>query len=191
MKNMDMKIFGDAIFEELGTEEDEYPKMFLGDRDEVDSWNRYLRDIENAKTEIFMDVPGVIDDDADALNDLASKIEQMENNGIQICVRVAENISLPRQLKKYALLYPYVTTPITIIDKKIIWYGEPLSAADFISEGNILNTKYFPCLRFEGKHTARILKAILEIPSLREKENNNDATGIDSRGAEKTELVNS
>lgn len=191
MKNMDMKISGDAIFEELGTEEDEYPKMFLGDRDEVDSWNRYLRDIENAKTEIFMDVPGVIDDDADALNDLASKIEQMENNGIQICVRVAENISLPRQLKKYALLYPYVTTPITIIDKKIIWYGEPLSAADFISEGNILNTKYFPCLRFEGKHTARILKAILEIPSLREKENNNDATGIDSRGAEKTELVNS
>ena len=53
-----------------------------------------------------------------------------------------------------------------MIDKKIIWFGEPLASADFISEGNVIATKYFPCLRFEGKHTARMIKAIFEIPTL-------------------------
>ena len=55
---------------------------------------------------------------------------------------------------------------MTIIDKEIVWFGEPLSAADFISEGNFIETESFPCLRFKGKHTARILKAFFEIPTL-------------------------
>lgn len=56
-----------------------------------------------------------------------------------------------------------MTNPVTIIDKKVVWFGQPLYAADFISEGNILDTEYFPCMRFEGVHAARSLKAFLEI----------------------------
>ena len=57
----------------------------------------------------------------------------------------------------------YVTTPVTIVDKSIIWFGQPLYAADFISEGEILDTEYFPCVRFEGKYSARLLQAFLEM----------------------------
>lgn len=70
MSNLELLIAGEDIFEELGTQENEIPEMFLGDRDEVDSWERYLKDLRNARDEIFIDIPGVMDDDVDALCDL-------------------------------------------------------------------------------------------------------------------------
>lgn len=170
MTNFELYIGGEELFEELGTQDKETPKMFLGDRDEVDSWERYLQDIENASDEIFIDMPGVMDDDADALEDFVSALNVAEENGVIIYIRVAENVSLVKALNKYRVDYPYVTTPVTVIDKETIWFGEPLSSADFISEGNIIETEYFPCLSFEGKHTARMIKAIFEIPTLKKGE---------------------
>lgn len=167
MTNFDLSIKGNELFEEFGTEEGEVPEMFLGDRDEVDSWERYIRDIKNATNEIFIDMPGAMDDDIDALEKLIFALDVAKNNGVKICIRVSENVSLAKELNKYRMDYLYVTTPITIIDKERIWFGEPLSSADFISEGNIIETEYFPCLRFDGKHTARMLKAIFEIPTLK------------------------
>lgn len=166
MTNFDLFIGGDDLFDQLGTGMGERQEMFMGDRDEVDSWERYLQDIKNATDEIFIDIPGVMDDDIDALEDFIFALNSAESNGIKICLRVAENISLAKSLEKFSIKYSYVTTPITVIDKKIIWFGEPLASADFISEGNVIATKYFPCLRFEGKHTARMIKAIFEIPTL-------------------------
>lgn len=167
MTNFDLSIKGNELFEEFGTEEGEVPEMFLGDRDEVDSWERYIRDIKNATNEIFIDMPGAMDDDIDALEELISALDVAKNNGVKICIRVSENVSLAKELNKYRMDCLYVATPITIIDKERIWFGEPLSSADFISEGNIIETEYFPCLRFDGKHTARMLKAIFEIPTLK------------------------
>ena len=131
---------------------------------------RYLQDIENASDEIFIDMPGVMDDDVDALEDFISALNVAEENGVKIYIRVAANVSLAKPLNKYRADYSYVTTPVTVIDKETIWFGEPLSSADFISEGNIIETEYFPCLRFVGKHTARMIKAIFEIPTLKKGE---------------------
>lgn len=170
MSNLELLIAGEDIFEELGTQENEIPEMFLGDRDEVDSWERYLKDLRNARDEIFIDIPGVMDDDVDALEDFIEALTIADQKEIKICIRVAENISLPKDLNKYKIEHSYVTTPMTVIDKKIIWFGEPLSAADFISEGNVIETKYFPCLRMEGKHAARMIKAIFETPTIRKGE---------------------
>lgn len=170
MTNFELLIGGDDLFEQLGTEEEEQPELFLGDRDEVDSWSRYLQDIENTSDEIFIDMPGVMDDDVDALEDFISALNVAEENGVKIYIRVAENVSLAKPLNKYRADYSYVTTPVTVIDKETIWFGEPLSSADFISEGNIIETEYFPCLRFVGKHTARMIKAIFEIPTLKKGE---------------------
>lgn len=170
MTNFELYIGGEELFEKLGTQEEETPEIFLGDRDEVDSWERYLQDIENASNEIFIDMPGVMDDDADALEDFVSVLTAAEENGVIIYIRVAENVSMLKVLNKYRVDYPYVTTPVTVIDKETIWFGEPLSSADFISEGNVIETEYFPCLRFEGKHTARMIKAIFEIPTLKKGE---------------------
>ena len=173
MTDSEICIGREKLFEKLGTEEGEKPEMFLGDRDEVDSWERYLHDIKNAANEIFIDVPGVMDDDVDALNDFVSAIDAAEGNGVKIYIRAAENISLMKGLNKYRTDHSYVTTPITVIDRETIWFGEPLSSVDFISEGNIIETQYFPCLRFRGKHTARMIKAIFEIPTLK-KEKSSD-----------------
>jgi len=167
-ERLKLTISGDAIFEKLGTEEGDSPELFLGDRDEVDSWKRYLDDVQMASNEIYMSVPGVLDDDTEALKELEEYLFEAESKKhVKIYVCVAEGISLPTGLKKYMHSHPWVTTPFTMIDNKIVWFGEPLSAADFISEGDILETKYFPCLRFGGVHTAKMLKAIFEISTLR------------------------
>lgn len=158
------------LFEELGTQEEETPEMFLGDRDEIDSWERYLNDIENASDEIFIDVPGVMDDDVDALENFIAALAAAEENGVKICIRTAENLTLAKPLNKYRADHSRVTTPVTLIDKEKVWFGEPLSSADFISEGSIIETKYFPCLRFVGRHTARMIKALFEIPALKKGE---------------------
>ena len=82
---------------------------------------------------------------------------------MNICIRVSEDINLSDKLEIYRRNFEYVTNPITLIDKNIIWFGQPLYAADFISEGEILDTEYFPCIRFIGKHTTRLIQAFLEI----------------------------
>ena len=82
---------------------------------------------------------------------------------MEICIRLPEEIDVPEGLQEYTRIFGYVTNPVTIIDKKIVWFGQPLYAADFISEGEILDTEYFPCMRFIGAHTARSIQAFLEM----------------------------
>ena len=167
MERMDLSLSGDKILDAIGTLENDEPKVFLGEISEMDSWERYLRDISNAESDIIMDVPGLIDDDEDALEELGVLLAQQKEKGIKILVRKAEEITLPKALREYGSEHPYITTPLTIIDRNIVWFGEPLSAADFISEGEVLESEMHPCLRFVGKHTARMLKAIFEIPTLK------------------------
>ena len=157
---------GEMIYTEAGILENEEPYIFIGDRDDVDSWDLFLRDICAAEQEIFMEVPGVLDDDRDAVKELSDVLDLKEETGVRIQIRIAEEVSLPSELRRWEQKHGYVTTPFTIIDKKIIWFGEPLSAADFISEGQPIETTVFPCLRMKGRYTARSLKAAFEIPNL-------------------------
>ncbi len=165
LKNYDDVLIGDDILLSLGTTEEEFPEMFLGERDEIDSWNRFIDDISNAENEIFIDVPGIIDDDEVALEELGDALLQAEEREVKVYVRTEEDVSVPSCLLPYTHIHGFVTMPITVIDRKVVWYGEPLCAASFYSEGEILPTETFPCLRFEGKHTARMIKALLEIPT--------------------------
>lgn len=163
LENQHCKEAVEDLLQEIGTYPDEFPCMFFGERDERDSWERYLSDIERAESTINIDIPGAVSDDEDMLAPLQDALRIAENKGVRIVVRAGENVSVPALLKKHVKQYGYVTTPFTIIDNMTVWFGEPLSAADFISEGEVLETTSFPCLRFEGKYTARMLKAIFEI----------------------------
>ena len=172
---------GEQLVEELGTYEGEAADVFFGDRDEEDSWNRYINDIKNSTSSIVIDLPGPIDNDDNAVRDFVEAIKDASKRGVVTVIRIEESIILPQELSEYAVIHPYITTPFTIIDQRIIWFGEPLSAADFISEGEILPTEYFPCLRFEGKHTARILRAFYQITNEKGVARNEQvATGFDS-----------
>ena len=158
---------GFPIYDEIASGEGQMDDLFLGERDEQDSWDRYLEDINDASKSIYIELPGVIDDeDEDATAELSGAIKQAASRGIRIRVKAFASMPVPDYLKPYTDSYPYVTTPFTVIDGETVWFGEPLSSADFISDGAPIMTEHFPCLRFKGKHTARLLKAIYEIPTM-------------------------
>ena len=94
---------------------------------------------------------------------LTEVLKKKHNEGVEISIRVQDNIDIPVRLQIYAKRFSYVTNPLTIIDKKILWFGQPLYSADFISEGEMLDTEYFPCVRFEGIHSVRAIKMFLEL----------------------------
>lgn len=154
-------IEGNYALDEMMPIKDENPIIYIEDR-EV-SWNSFINDLKNAKNKIHIDMPDVIDDNDQFLEELITILSEKQKEGLDICIRLPEDIDLPEGLQEYTKLFNYTTNPLTIIDKKIIWFGQPLYAADFISEGDILDTEFFPCMRFVGAHTARSIQAFLEM----------------------------
>ena len=154
-------IDGLYVLDEMMPGESEIPHIYVEDRET--SWSRFLQDLDEAKNRIHVDMPDVIDENDEAMDQLIKVLDQKQEEGLEICIRMPEDIDLPKELGGYIRNYSYVTNPVTIIDKRIVWFGQPLYAADFISEGDILDTEYFPCMRFEGNHAARSIQAFLEI----------------------------
>lgn len=154
-------INGVYVLDEMMPRENEEPIVYMEDRET--SWSRFMEDIRGAKTRIHIDVPDVIDENDDAIVELESVLKEKKENGVDVCIHLMEDIDLPGGLQGYTRPSGYVTTPVTIIDKNTVWFGQPLYAADFISEGEILDTEYFPCVRFTGAHTARAIQAFLEM----------------------------
>lgn len=152
---------GFEILDELMPELNEKPSIYLEDRET--SWETFISDIEAAKKIIHIDMPDIMDDSDGRISQLSKILNEQYEKNVEICIRHSEEIDLPNDLQKFQKIFEYVTTPVTIIDKSIIWFGQPLYAADFISEGEILDTEYFPCMRFEGKYSARLLQAFLEM----------------------------
>lgn len=128
-----------------------------------DSWEQYLADISGAKKEINIDIPGVLDENEDSITELGIALDDAADKGVEVCIRPDEALTISKCIRDYRVNYGYVTTPVTIMDKKIVWFGQPLCAADFISEGEPILSEHFPCIRFEGFYTARLLQAIFNI----------------------------
>ena len=152
---------GNYALDELMPLETEEPIVYVEDRET--SWEMFISDIKSAKSKVHIDVPDVIDDNDEAIAELIEILANKKSEGLDICIRLPEEVDVPEGLKEYTREFGYVTNPVTIIDKKIVWFGQPLYAADFISEGEILDTEYFPCMRFVGTHTARSIQAFLEM----------------------------
>ena len=105
-------------------------------------------------------MPGDIDDDEDKIEELMSVLRQ-KSKVAEITIKLDEQFELPPGLSEYVTKSAFVTMPVTIIDNKVLWYGHPLAAQDFISEGEILETLYFPCIRVEGHRFIRSVKAFI------------------------------
>ena len=161
IKKVRHNIGGAYVLDELMPDVHEEPHVYVEDRET--SWNRFRDDIESAKDKIHIDMPDVIAEDDEAMEQLIGLLASKKRDGLNICIRIPADIDLPDGLQEFVNNHAYVTNPVTIIDRKTVWFGQPLYAADFISEGDILDTEYFPCIRFEGSHTARSVQAFLEI----------------------------
>lgn len=157
----DSYLHGDKMLEQLNSKDEKYSQVYVNGREE--SFGCFLADLASAESSINIDMPGEINDDEGLLEKLINCLEQKNKENVEITIRCDNDLVLPPSLQKYVKVFSYVTNPVTIIDKRIIWFGQPLSAADFISNGSSIDTRYFPCFRFDGKHTARLLKAFLEM----------------------------
>ena len=157
----DSYLHGDKILEQLIPKDGKRSQVYVNGREE--SFDYFLEDIASAESSINIDMPGEINDDEYLLEKLINCLEQKNKENVEITIRCENDLVLPPNLQKYVKVFSCVTNPVTIIDKRVTWFGQPLSAADFISNGSSIDTRYFPCIRFEGKHTARLLKAFLEM----------------------------
>ena len=140
-------------FEDLEVNES---AVYVGSKE--DTWSAFMDDINNAEKEICIEIPGMIDGE-DELEELITALDMADERGVAVYIYASEEVSLPKDLEKYVVPKFYVTTPVTVIDREIVWYGQPLADADFISEGDIIPTEYYPCARFRGLYTARIVRA--------------------------------
>lgn len=161
IRNANHQLSGTHLIRVLMPDKTEVTSVCVEDRET--SWKRFSSDLENAKHRIHIDIPDMIDGNDDAMDQLIQVLAEKKEEGLDVCIRIPEDVDLPEELNKYIKKCSYVTNPITLIDKETVWFGQPLYAADFISEGDILNTEYFPCIRFVGSHAARAMQAFLEI----------------------------
>lgn len=181
MKKNGNVLSGEKLISVLNKGFSDSENVFCGGMEDTDSWNRYIQDIEQAQESIFIDLPDEIDmDDDDAMASFIKAIKDRLKNRVKISIRKDADIECLPQLQKVIRDGPYVTTPYTVIDENVIWFGEPLFYGDCISLGEPIPTKAFPCLRFEGMHTARVMKAFYEMSKTVKIRENEDGSTAES-----------
>lgn len=122
----------------------------------------FIDDIFSAKREIRIDIPDKPVGDT-FCKKLAAVLQVVKGTGIKVYLRAEDKQSLPANLRAFAIENHFVANPVTVIDKRVVWFGMPDSDANFKSEGNILPTKYRPIIRFEGSYTATALYGFMEM----------------------------
>ena len=123
----------------------------------------YFDDIESARSEIRIDIPGSISGTTAWHRELSRRLEALKQKGRKITVRVESKADIPAELHNLAIENKFLANPVTLIDKRIVWFGLPHSGTDFIAEGKTIPTRYRPIIRFEGRHFAQALYGFLEM----------------------------
>lgn len=123
----------------------------------------FLKDLNGAKKEIRIDLPGKLAlNDADA-DTLAESIAQAKARGAKVFLRAAERASLPDGLREHAVASRHVAVPAALIDSAIAWFGQPATGAQFISRGTPIPTIYRAEIRTESRRFAAMLFDLLSM----------------------------
>ena len=131
--------------------------------DSMHSETAFFTDLNNAKKEIRIDMPAPPALNPSALSSFLKAINEAKKRGVIVHIRVEDKNSLPVELRKHVIVYGYVTNPITMIDRRIVWYGQPTTTAQFVSEGKTIPTTYRPVIRFVGSKFASALYGFLSM----------------------------
>ena len=124
---------------------------------------RFLEEVAETKSEVRIDIPGTNIVNAAFLQELAQILSTLKQKGKKVVVRAEAKAILPPELRTLAIENRYLANPITLIDKRIVWFGLPHSGANFISEGTTIPTRFRPVIRFDGRHFAQALYGFLEM----------------------------
>lgn len=149
------------------------------------SWKQYLENLRQAKNEIRIDLPDKPTPDQNmALRQLKmvldKKSKQVAQNAegkpVRIVIRTRKVSLLPAFLQSYALETSSPLDPITIIDRKLSWYGMPRCINAFHFKNRVIPVSRNPVFRIDGAFTSVRLagflsmkdKDALRIPGLKE-----------------------
>ena len=141
-------------------------------------YEHFLKDISQARREIRVEIPDY-PTNTSYLGDIIQELNEAKRRGVQVYVRAECKRQLPDIVRQIAVENPFVADPVALIDKKISWFGEPMSSAQFTSEGSTISINTRPIIRFEGIHTARLLNSFLGLADTEDKSKMPD---IDQKG---------
>lgn len=141
----------------------------IGDNDGFQSYDlrggalKYLEDLKAATKEICIDLPGKLTEDNELFRFLADLLSKAQQRGVKLAVRARDKKEIRSKIAPFIVEAGFITDPITIIDKKIVWYGMPPAKADFALNERNQDTISRPIFRIEGKRFARSLIGLMEI----------------------------
>lgn len=139
-------------------------------------FEKYKKDLEEAKKEICMDIYGNLQNTDYIIKTLKKRYEK----GIKIKVRFRFE-KIPEQIQKNSIQEYSVTNTVTIIDKKIVWYGFPTTDSSFISKNKHIQCTQYPVFRIESSTVVKMIWRFLNL-----KNGENDEYEIDCLSIDRT-----
>ena len=135
----------------------------LSQYDYENAWKKFLDDLNKAKRDIYIDIPGGTSGAKVLYKKLSQALRSAKGRGLKISIRTDDKDAIPLEIRPLSIERSFLVNPIALIDRKVVWYGMPPSDASFHTEGRDIATRFKPVLRFEGKHFATSLFGILEM----------------------------
>ena len=122
-----------------------------------------MKDLEDSKKEINIDIPEGVNAKKEWIETLVAILTKAKESELKVIIRTNDKSKLPPILREVAIENKYVMNPIAVIDKKIVWYGMPISKAEFVTDDGNIKTLYRPVFRFVGDHFAQALYGFLDM----------------------------
>lgn len=97
----------------------------------------------------------------------AVDIKCIDSRGVDILMKSNDYASLPQHWKNYCRGTENATFPLIIIDDEVAWYGLPTANWKFdVDKTTSLKTVVYIMVRFKGKNTVEMLKALTDIETV-------------------------
>ncbi len=129
---------------------------------EESATKQFINEICSANREIRIDIPDSMEDNKNSAQ-IAKALLEAKKRGVQVYIRAEKKKNLPEYFRHLAIENTFVSNPIAIIDKEIVWFGMPISKANFRIEGVCAEITTRPIIRFKGRHTALALYGFMEM----------------------------
>lgn len=127
----------------------------------------YLSDLNHAKSDLHIEITRDCLIDERQASNIATVCKRLNANRKDAAViRISHGCSIPKELVPFAFVGTDVLNPLTIIDREIIWYGEPLSSFSLSDIGASERTEIHPVFRIISKKTVVMLWDYLGLNSI-------------------------
>lgn len=133
--------------------------------DEQDAIAKFEQDMLKAKWKVVISLPS--GELRETENQIFKLIDDADSRGVDILMKSNDYASLPQHWKNYCRGTENATFPLIIIDDEVAWYGLPTANWKFdVDKTTSLKTVVYMMVRFKGKNTVEMLKALTDIEAV-------------------------